>query len=126
MKFIKWGEELWLKVLNLPIKRYWHFQYSRTFWEEQDVMKNLISFSLLQNLQEISAKLQVRSSLTYLDICYFMIAPLRKTIVRKKWSRAIKFYQIKLLSFTTSLPYSLCSLMTAKILVFSQLPFRTS
>lgn len=24
-----------LEVLNLPVKRYWHFQYSRTFWEEK-------------------------------------------------------------------------------------------
>ena len=68
------------------------------FHEEPDFL-----FFVTKGSQEISAELQVRSSLTYLDICYFMIAPLRKTIVRKKWSRAIKFS--KLNSYPSPLPF---------------------
>lgn len=80
----------------------------------------------LKGLQEISAQLQVRSCLTYLQIYHFMIVPLRKTIVKKKQSRAITFYQNKLLSLNTSLPYSICSLITAKIFIFLELQLSTS
>lgn len=92
----------------------------KRFHEEPDFL-----FFVTKGLQEISAQLQVRSSLTYLDIYHFMIVPLRKTIVRKKWSRTTKFYQIKLLFLTTSLPYSLCTLIT-NVFIVSKLLFRTS
>jgi len=49
---MKWGKELRLKVLTLLIKRYGHFQPSRTSWEEKDFMKTLISFSLLQKVSK--------------------------------------------------------------------------
>lgn len=40
------------KSFEFPDKIYWHFQYSRTFWEEKDLMKNLISYSLVQKIQK--------------------------------------------------------------------------
>lgn len=83
------GERIVVKSFESPSKKMLAFSV------QQDILGGKIFdeecnflFFVTKGSQEISAQLQVRSSLTQLDIYHFMIVPLRKNNSKKKMEQS--------------------------------------